>query len=385
MDTCFGGEPMTDDYQEFEKDWAASIDSQVAESLKILDEKFPLSERVLRLQQVKSDEANKKQAQELEKFESNLLPTFSDRIKNLDNESGFKIQTGFEQLDSLVGGFRSGNSYLVAGLEKSGKSSLLMDILDHNLKNGVKVGYVNTELMDSEFADRMASIRLDKSSSEIEKDNKLRTQWAEEVAGKLFYAGVQNSTDLKNNNILSFEKTIERMNEFVRDGAKVIMLDNLTTYNTLADGKRKGWEVLANCISLAVNFAKERQIILFLVIHTKPSLVLGETPGGVRHIVQDDPKKIFVESVVVSRKPSLSDVYGGGGALSQLSGALMVWRPYQKFSDPKLTRMTMVILDSFRHAPSGGQAYMEFQGDRSTFKELEFKTKEEELLEVLNK
>lgn len=373
------------EYDDFEKQYAQGIDKKIAETFAVLDEKFPLQERVMRLEQIKADKDAAARRAELEQYAPAELPSLKQRLEGMGQEEGFRVESGFTKLDQAIGGFRAGNTYLVAGLEKSGKSSLLMDMLDFQLQQGNKVGYINTELRDSEFVDRMAAIRLNRPTSEIEADAKLREEWVTQTDGKLFYAGVQNPLDLKKDNVLSFERTMERMAEFATEGCKVLMLDNLTTYNTIADGKRKGWEVLASCINLVVGFAKERGIVLFVVIHTKPNLVYGETPTGVRNIINDDPKKIFSESVTVSRKPSLNDVYGGGGALSQLSGALMVWRPYQKFNMPKLTSMTMVTMDSFRHAPSGGQVYMEFEGEKSTFREAEFLNPEQMIMEALNK
>lgn len=365
-------------YDDFEKEWAKNIDQRSRELMDLVDKKMPREEVLLRMTQVKAEEDLKKLKEEVQEFEESQLPTFKERLKQSENIDGFKLFSGFPKLDSIIDGFRSGGTYIVGGLEKSGKSSFLMNILNFLLGEKTKVGYINTELRDNEFAERMTAIHNGIPTKQAEENPKLVDDWVGKVDKNFLYAGVQNPADLKKDNILSFEKTLERMHEFVREGVKVIMLDNLTTYNTIGGPGKKGWEVLAQCISLAVTFAKEKNIILFPVIHTKPNVVFTETPSGIKHILETDPSKIFSESITVSKRPSLTDVYGGGGALSQVSGTLLVWRPYQKFSSKEHTSSSAVIIDSFRHAPSGGLIQMIFNGEKSIFTE---KLEEAEILQ----
>jgi len=356
-------------YDQFEKEWAQNIDQRARSAMDLLDKKLPKDEIFLRLQQAKTEETNKVYLKEVKEFQDGLLPSFKERLAQTSDIQEFKVDSGFSKLDSIIQGFRSGGTYIVGGLEKSGKSSFLMNILNNLLKKKTKVGYINTELRDSEFAERLTAINLGKTTKEAEEDSKLVDEWVSRVDKNLLYAGVQNPADLKKDNVLSFEKTLERMHEFVREGAKVVMLDNLTTYNTITSQGKKGWEVLAQCISLAVTFAKEKNIILFPVIHTKPNVVFTETPSGIKHIINTDPSKIFEESITITRRPSLNDVYGGGGALSQVSGTLLIWRPYQKYSAPDFSSSSAILMDSFRHAPSGGLVQMVFDGGRSIFTE----------------
>lgn len=371
-------------------DDAAQVDKRTEEERSMdyqqkvaeLDVEFPLQDRVLLYEQVQAEKRKKEFLAEVYENTPDPLPSLTDRLIAAEGVIEERLMTGFTKLDSLVGGFRTGNTYLVAGLEKSGKSALLMNFLDQMLKAGTKVGYINTELRDMEFINRMAAIRYNMPISEVENRSVLTKKWVGEVDGNFKYAGIESPLELKKDNMLSFTKTLEVMNSFVMDGAKVIMLDNLTTYSTMFEGNKRGWEILGSCITNVVNFAKEKKVAVFIVIHTKPNVVFGETPAGVRNIVSSDPAKIFDDSVTVTRKPTLSDVYGGGSALSQLSGALMVWRPYQKFDQEFMRRMTHVVLDSFRHAASGSSVSMGFDGAKSLFTEEKFATLEDKALEA---
>jgi len=289
-----------------------------------------------------------------------------DRLAK-DNKT-FKILSGFSRLDEIIGGFRSGGCYLVGGLEKSGKSSFLMSIANNLLASGRKIGFINTELTDEDFAARMAALWTDKTIAETESRPEEIKDWAIKHERLLFYAGID---DLVENGELAFKKTLKLMDRFVDGGAKILFLDNLTSYNSQAIGGRQGWENLAACISRVVNFAKQSNVIVFVVIHTKPDTVFSDTPAGVRSILEDDhPERILKESLTVVRRPSLSDVYGSGGALSQLTGSLLVWRPFQKFDDPDLKKLGLILCDSFRHAPSGENITVNFLGERGKFEEV---------------
>lgn len=318
-----------------------------------------------------------KRAKEAKKRSSVIdgLPALTDQVTDEVLDQASRIMSGFEKLDSIVGGFRKGNSYLIAGLEKSGKSAFLMNIVQNILNQEKKVGYINTELQNNEFFDRMAGIKQDKPYQEIELDSDNRKGWVLEHEGQFYFAGISKMEHLCNpeSEQLEFAVALRRINQFINAGCEVIVVDNLTTYQNLTDGgQQKGWEVLAGCIQQLVKITKEKNVVVFMVIHTKQDVVYGETPSGVRSIVKDDPTKIFSESITVTRRPSLSDVYGGGGAKSQISGCLLVWRPYQKFDMPEYQQMSHIILDSFRHAPSGREVSMKFTGEKFKFEEAIF-------------
>lgn len=284
------------------------------------------------------------------------------------NAEDERITTGFTKIDQTTRGFRMGNTYLVAGLEKSGKSFFLMDIATHLLKGKTHIGYLNTELADPDFAIRMTAIWDNVPISEIEASATSRAVWTKETANDLSYAGIEDVVNDKA--VIDFEKAYKVLEKFVFDGAKVIFVDNLTTFSTQATDNQRGWEILASCISRLVNFAKGKKIVIFAVIHTKQEVIFSETPQGIRSIIDENtPEKIFEKSVTVSRRPTKNDVYGGGGALSQLSGSILIWRPFQYFNEEKLREMAMVILDSFRHCESGIGIEMLFDGASARFTE----------------
>ena len=276
------------------------------------------------------------------------------------------INSGFKSLDDSTGGFRMGNTYLIGGLEKSGKSSFLMNIVHHLIKEKNKVAFFDTELNPEEFFSRMIAIWKDKVISEVENDKDLQLEWAKKFA-HLEYMGTE---DLTVDGIVSFQKIIDSMRVSADNGTKVFFIDNLTTFNTQPTKEQQGWQILGKYAANLATFAKEKDVLIFMVIHTRPDTVFNETPPGIRTLVENkEPEKIFEESLTIVRKPSLTSVYGGGSALSQISGAMLIWRPFQKFAGD-YSSLTCLVLDSFRHSPSGEDIRLEFIGEKGKFVEV---------------
>jgi hypothetical protein len=214
----------------------------------------------------------------------------------------------------------------------------------------------------------MAGIWLDKTTEEVETTG-AADDWQETNDVNLNYADI---SDLTTGNQINFDKTMQLSETFANEGSTVFIYDNLTTYNTQVIPGKQGWELLAACISKITAFSKKHNVLTFIVLHTKPDITFQETPQGIRQMIDSgEATQIFYKSVTIIRRPSLADVYGGGGALSQISGAILVWRPFQKFPNEALARQTLIILDSFRHCKSGIDIMVDFDGAKKVFNAVE--------------
>lgn len=277
-----------------------------------------------------------------------------------------KVFSGFTGIDSSIEGFKSGQTYVVAGLKKSGKSSLLMNFVDFMLKTGNKVGFLNTELPKIQFFQRIAAISGDMFLSEAESLGVYPVEWYSKNKESFFYA---EKTHIKDSYGLSLSKTIAIFKEWVCAGVDVILLDNLTTFSTAQTVGKKGWEILAHALDTLIDFAKENNIILFVVIHTKDQLVFTETPIGIQKLLENKtPEKIFEKSITVNRRPTSGDIFGGGAAKSQISGGiLLIWRPYQDFALSDYQRIALLILEDFRDGVKQNEIRLEFDGPKLRF------------------
>ncbi len=280
-----------------------------------------------------------------------------------------RIFSGFKKLDEVTSGFRQGATYIVGGLKKSGKSSFLMNVVSEMLKNGQKVGFINTELSKTQFFERMSAISNGLLLKEVEKHPTYPITWLEENADNFFYGEKKDITDSLG---LSIGRTLNLLNTWVMNGANVLVIDNLTTYAAQSTDSKRGWEILASALDRLIDFAKENKVILFAVVHIKDQVIFSETPQGIRNLVdKNELETIFDKSIVVNRRPTSSDLYGGGAAKSQISGGiLLIWRPYQDFALTDYQRMALLILEDFRDGTLVNQIKMDFDGSRLKFAEV---------------
>lgn len=288
----------------------------------------------------------------------------------------FSVLSGIRGIDDVVKGFRSRGAYVFAGLEKSGKSALLMTVINNMLTCKEKIGYIDTELGGSDFSLRMTANKNNMSYEFVKKERPdLVDEWIRKYESSFFYAGIDSATELKTDGALSFEKIRGKVAEFAERGARVIVVDNITI---LANIKQNDdWKTLSRCAISLIHDAKERNIIIFFVIHTRPAVSYVETPMGITEILKsEEPEKIFSTPATVIKRPKLADIFGGGASQSQLSGALLVWRPFQKFSAPEMTSLACVIIESLRNGNSA-EVRLVFHGDKSLFIEEYYQEEEE--------
>jgi KaiC/GvpD/RAD55 family RecA-like ATPase len=266
--------------------------------------------------------------------------------------------SGYVEVDQATGGFRFNNVYLVAGLEKSGKSSWLMGMLQNKLNTGSKIGYVNTEMPILEFARRMSAYWKYIPYDDVTND--LILEWSQKFSGKFSYLGVESLT--------TQEQMIVDIGVFAGE-VDCLVFDNITSWgNKMVKGK-ESWQVTADLIDQLIRITKKNQIVTFMVMHMRPDIIVNSTVKATEKTIQNyknNPEDIFEKSESFIRKPTLADVYGGGSALSQISGAVLIWRPYQKFVSEEMNSYTQIILESFRHSAQASLTCF-FEGKTGVF------------------
>ncbi len=291
--------------------------------------------------------------------------------KSKDNNA--VIYSGFRRLDSSTGGFEHRQTYVVGGLEKSGKSTFLMNMLDNILKTGIKVGYIDTELGHVDFFRRFAAIYSRLHEKDPKNNRANIEQWVKLFVDPrlLFYSEVK---DIMAGGVPNVELTKQIFNSWVEAGAKVLVFDNITTIQTIVTGESKGWEMLSAFFCELIKYAQEKNVVLFLVLHTKSKdLLVSESFEKIKKIIENDnPHEIFEKSVTVNHKPNKSSLYGGG-MLSQITGGILfLWRPFQDFGNPKYQRLSQLILEDFRSKSQNfiNEIDFDFDQTQSRYEEL---------------
>ncbi len=295
----------------------------------------------------------------------NYLP-LKDRVV-LDDVSK-SIPSGFSGVDEVLnGGFRLASTYLIAGVAKCGKSSLLMNIVNYHLGRGRKVAYFDTELTEYDFVTRMAGVYFNQKTDTVNTNSQYSEDWLD-INNEIF--SYSNLKDPVTGRELSMKDLLVLAESFVANGAEIICFDNLTTFsNNLINGKQ-GWELLNSALDSVIKFAKKHSVICFCVIHTKRGQTYKETPQGIRDLAKSgNVGQIFNESITVVAKPSVDDIYGGSSK-THVDGAFLIWRPLQFYPDNHLNRQTLVILEQFRNNRDGA-VLMDFDGEKKIFTEIE--------------
>lgn len=282
------------------------------------------------------------------------------RRKSLEEPDDLVV-TGFPNLDDHFGGFRKGGVYILGGIEKCGKTSFTLNLVAQMMTIGNSVGYVSTEMVEKNVIDRIQKICGIKGIADgIELHSQMKDHW--------LYTGVDRQDIYGQEKKLSFEKLIAKMEQFIFQGAKLIILDNLTTF-MVSSQKKLGWEALQEKLSLLISLAQRENVPILVLLHVKTSTAYTETPTGIRELLDNNsPHAVFEKSLSFVRRPTSSDLYGGN--LSQVTGILLIWRPFQRFKEPKLREMSLVIIDTHRFGSGGIDIEMEYEEETGRFREI---------------
>lgn len=272
------------------------------------------------------------------------------------------ITTGFKEFDKKInGGLRRGCCYLFTGIEKSGKSSFLFNVLHERLMDNLPTGILSTEMDCNQLTRRMKTI------AGLKEDDISGTfYWKEQVESYLsFYGKDELTTPSPTGAKYDFKKFLLAMDTLESEGVELIIIDNLTTLGSQASD----YKVLGNMVSQLFAHTSGKKYAVIFVIHVKGTTGFKETSQGVKKMIKDGkPEQMFSESITVINRPTLNDVYGGGQSLSQISGgAFMLWRPFQKYSSYKFQKLGMLVVDTHRFGPSC-DIQVEYTGETGKFK-----------------
>lgn len=100
-----------------------------------------------------------------------LTKTIDDAVamQKLGGVDIIGIPTGITELDRLLGGFRQGEYYVLAGRTSSGKSSLAFNFAMHAAAQNYRVGYISLEMSKSVLSLRYLAAQTGMSANYIER------------------------------------------------------------------------------------------------------------------------------------------------------------------------------------------------------------------------
>jgi replicative DNA helicase len=137
--------------------------------------------------------------------------------------------SGFEALDSVTGGFQSGNLVILAARPSMGKSALMANFAEHAaLENGKAVALFSLEMSESELAQRFIASQASVKGDDLRKGRVAESRWGKILAASNRLASsplyIDDSSELS---VLDVRAKARRLAQQQADGLGLILIDYL--------------------------------------------------------------------------------------------------------------------------------------------------------------
>jgi replicative DNA helicase len=196
---------------------------------------------------------------------------FFDQISRLDYLSKekdgtiFKVYSGLEELDNLIGGFRSKQLYVVSARAGVGKTSLLVSIFANLAQQNIPSFLFSLELGAEEIACRFARNILMDEDFQFDQVEKFPTLIAyhKKKNKKLFECQKNIYFDANSYSIENLEKLIKENSQKIR----VYGVDFTGLIQIEIKGDTPDWKRLGMIVENLKRIANENNVVLFLINH----------------------------------------------------------------------------------------------------------------------
>lgn len=170
------------------------------------------------------------------------------------------VSSGYDDIDRLTGGFRSGDFDVLAARSGKGKSDFAVSICLNMAKKGQKILYESLEMETVELVERAVSNRASVDSAKI-RDKKLSTQDYEDIAlaqEEMYdYQFYVDTPPMLTANILE--------GNIIKYKPSVVVLDNLDLIRPARKCQQKYIEVEETCHALKAIARRTKTCIIALV------------------------------------------------------------------------------------------------------------------------
>lgn len=273
-------------------------------------------------------------------FDKGFIPAQSlayDTLKHIEEiaerkKSVLGLDTGFPDLDRMVGGFRPGQLIVIAARPAMGKTSLALNIATHSaLEKKKKVGIFTMEMSSEELLIRIFSnlseVNLEYLIKGFGMDNKKisrLTQVVSRLESSQLYiddSGTNTSVDLK---------TKIRKLAIELDGLDLILIDYLQLMSSSRSKSENRQQEIAEISRALKIIAREMNI---------PVVALSQLNRSLES--RDD------------RRPRLSDLRESGAIEQDSDLVMFIYRDEYYNPDTSEPGVSEVIIGKNRHGPTG--------------------------------
>lgn len=284
------------------------------------------------------------------------------------------LPTGFDRLDEgLNGGLGLGKAYILASVEKAGKTSFLRKMIFQMVSLGAKVGIIDVEQTESFFIKSITAIAKKKKLVNVEPSETVEIR--KFLQDKVIYVNRDNGSGIISDEVghIDIEMCIQAFERMIEEqGVNVCIFDNVTPL--ASEGKKGSSSQRMMIMNALCSLAKRRNVVVITVGHVNQSTHDMISDARIKDIISghSDPESIVRETIVTVRRPMSKDVYGGS-ILSQYDAKFLLWRPFQDYDQEKFRKCAWLMVDDCRYA-APFRVPMTFFGDSLNFVETPKKT-----------
>lgn len=180
-------------------------------------------------------------------FIPEVINTFEDTFRHPDRRIG--LQTGFIELDDMIGGLERGDLIIIAGRPSSGKTTLAMNIAEHVALEGCAVGVCSLETTGRKIVARMLCSRS-RVNLYLAKKGKIKESDfgpLTEAAGKL-HDSVIYIDDTSGVTPMAVRAKARRLK--IQTGLDLLIIDYLQLMGSSRRAENRQQEITAICASL---------------------------------------------------------------------------------------------------------------------------------------
>jgi replicative DNA helicase len=275
-----------------------------------------------------------------------LLHSELDKLQRLSLE-GTPITgtpSGFEDLDSITGGFQPGNLIILAARPSMGKSALMANFAENAaLGSGKAVALFSLEMSEGELAQRFIASQASIKGDDLRKGKVPQARWAKilQASNRLAESGlyVDDSSDLS---VLDVRAKSRRLAQQHADGLGLILIDYLQLMRAAGNVENRV-EQIGQISRGLKTLARELEV---------PVIALSQLNRGVEQRTD--------------KRPVLSDLRESGAIEQDADLVMFIYR--DEYYDKESEREGIADLIIAKHRNGGlGTVELTFQKDYPRF------------------
>lgn len=267
-------------------------------------------------------------------------PVCRQTISDLINKPQLGINTGYFELDAVLGGFYKKQLTVLSAETSMGKTALALNFYCSFSKQGYKVAYLTLEMTEEEISIRALQILTHFSFNKIRSMSMTSDEFKELSNAVDYYDSISSVISDKNLQIFDIKKTTRKLKQDLN--IDILIVDHLHFIKNNKISENRALEVSFYTSELKM-LAKELDISIILL----------------SQINRSSAKQL-------DRRPELSDLKDSSSIEQDADNVIFIYREWihNKDSDPNLTE---IIVAKNRNGERNKTVHLFFEGKSMEF------------------